>query len=308
MNESTQSIHAALLPFLGVIRLRGPDAAKFLQGQVTHDTGLLGDGRTLLTACNTPQGRVIAVLRLRQTEEAVYALLPADLLEHVAARLRRFVLRAKVDVQIAADLQPAWVGTQPFSTTLAVDGYDATRTMSAIPAAGATELVSFDYAPGRQVIAAPGGALRAMTGLSLSKSLPGIEQEWWAADVVAGLPQVFRASSEAFVPQMLNLDLLDAISFTKGCYTGQEIVARTQHLGRIKRRTFRYRLPAGPAPAPLAGLMLDGSKVAEVVMSAPRADGVELLAVTSLDARDRTLRSEDGREAQSLEMPYEVRG
>ena len=65
---------------------------------------------------------------------------------------------------------------------------------------------------------------------------------------------MFRASTEAFVPQMLNLDLLDGISFTKGCYTGQEIVARTQHLGRIKRRTFRYRLAAGPAPAPLAGL------------------------------------------------------
>ena len=308
MNESTQSIHAALLPFLGVIRFHGPDAAKFLQGQVTHDTQLLGDGRTLLTACNTPQGRVIAVLRLRQTEEAVYALLPTDLLEHVAARLRRFVLRAKVDVQIAADLQPAWVGTQPFSTTLATEGYDATRTMSVVPEAGATELVSFDYAPGRQVIAAPGAALRAMTGLSLSKSLPGIEQEWWATDIVAGLPQVFRASSEAFVPQMLNLDLLDAISFTKGCYTGQEIVARTQHLGRIKRRTFRYQLPAGPAPAPLAGLMLEGNKVAEVVMSAPRADGVELLAVASLDARGSTLRSEDGRGAQPLAMPYEIGG
>jgi len=308
MNESTQSIHAALLPFLGVIRCHGPDAAKFLQGQVTHDTQLLSDGRTLLTACNTPQGRVIAVLRLRQTAEAVYALLPADLLEHVAARLRRFVLRAKVDVQIAADLQPAWVGTQPFSMTLATDGYDATRTMSAVPEAGATELVSFDYAPGRQVIAAPGAALRAMTGLSLSKSLPGIEQEWWATDIVAGLPQVFRASSEAFVPQMLNLDLLDAISFSKGCYTGQEIVARTQHLGRIKRRTFRYRLSAGPAPAPLAGLTLDGNKVAEVVMSAPRENGVELLAVTSLEARGRSLRSEDGREALMVEVPYEIGG
>jgi folate-binding protein YgfZ len=308
MNESTQSIHAALLPFLGVIRFQGPDAAKFLQGQVTHDTRLLGDGRTLLAACNSPQGRVIAVLRLRQTEEAIYALLPSDLLEQLASRLRRFVLRAKVEVQIAADLQPAWVGTQPFSGTLATEGYDATRTMSAVPEAGATELISFDYAPGRQVIATPGAALRAMTGLSLTRTLPGIAEEWWAADIAAGLPQVFRASSEAFVPQMLNLDLLDAISFSKGCYTGQEIVARTQHLGRIKRRMFRYRVPAGAAPAPLAGLLLDGNKVAEVVMSASRADGVELLAVTSLEARDRTLRTEDGREALAQAMPYEVRG
>ena len=106
MHDSTQSIHAALLPFLGVLRFYGEDAARFLQGQVTHDTQLLADGRTLLAACNTPQGRVIALLRLKQTEDAVYALLPADLLEHVASRLRRFVLRAKVDVQIAAVPEP----------------------------------------------------------------------------------------------------------------------------------------------------------------------------------------------------------
>jgi folate-binding protein YgfZ len=306
MNESTQSIHAALLPFLGVLRFYGEDAARFLQGQVTHDTRLLAEGRTLLAACNTPQGRAISLMRLKQTEDAVYALLPADLLEHVASRLRRFVLRAKVDVQIAADLQVAWVGGRPFSDTLAVESYDATRTLSAIPHAGATEVVSFEYSPDRQVVAAPGAALRAITGLSLSKTLPGIEDEWWAADIAAGVPQVFRASSEAFVPQMLNLDRLDAISFSKGCYTGQEIVARTQHLGRIKRRTFGYRIAGGPTLPPLAGLTLEGNKVAEVVMSAPRGEHVVLLAVTGLDARDRTLLTEDGREAVPVGMPYGI--
>lgn len=306
MNEPTQSIHAALLPFLGVLRVHGDDAARFLQGQVTHDTALLADGRTLFAACNTPQGRVIATMRLRQTEEAIYALLPADLLERLAAHLRRFVLRARVNVQIAADLQVAWVGGQPFSESLATESYDATRTLSAIPQSGATELVSFDYCADRQVVAAPGAALRAMTGLSLTKSLPGIENEWWAADIAAGLPSVFRASTEAFVPQMLNLDLLDGISFRKGCYTGQEIVARTQHLGRIKRRMFRYRLPDGPVPAPLAALHRDGAKVAEVVIGAARDGSAEILAVTQLDARDVPLELDDGRSAEPLPMAYGV--
>jgi hypothetical protein len=306
MHDSTQTIHAALLPFLGVLRFHGEDAARFLQGQVTHDTALLADGRTLLAACNTPQGRVTALLRLKQTGDAVYALLPADLLGHVAARLRRFVLRAKVDIQIAADLQVAWVGGHPFSETLAVESYDATRTLSEIPEAGATEVVSFDYGSDRQVVAAPGAALRAITGLSLAKSLPGIEGEWWAADIAAGLPQVFGASTEQFVPQMINLDLLDGISFTKGCYTGQEIVARTQHLGRIKRRTFRYRLPPGAVPAPLTALHRDGTKVAEVAIGATRGGTVEVLAVVQLDARDVPLSLDDGRIAQPLPMPYEV--
>jgi folate-binding protein YgfZ len=133
-----------------------------------------------------------------------------------------------------------------------------------------------------------------------------VQSQWQALDIAAGLPQVFPATSGAFVPQMLNLDLLDAISFTKGCYTGQEIVARTQHLGRIKRRLCRYRLPPGPEPASLAGLYHDATKVAEVLMSAGLDDGVHVLAVTSLEAQGSALRTEDGREAQPMELPYPV--
>jgi hypothetical protein len=308
MNESMHEIHAATLPFLGLLRLQGRDATQFLQGQVTQDTRLLTGDRTLFTACNTPQGRVITTMRLKQGADAVYALLPADLLEPVADHLRRFVLRAKVDVQVAADLHAAWVGTQPVADALAVDTEKATRIRSVMPRTGATELVWFDYAADRRVVAAPDPFPRAIAGLSIGSPVPGIEQEWWAADIAAGLPQVFRASSGAFVPQMLNLDLLDGISFTKGCYTGQEIVARTQHLGRIKRRTFRYRVTGGAPLAPLAGLSLEGSKVAEVVMSAMRGPFVELLAVTSLDARDRTLLTADDREAVPVGMPYDIGG
>ena len=288
MTEPTHSRYAALLPFLGVLRIDGEDAARFLQGQLTNDARLLADGRTQLAAFNTPQGRVIALLRLRQTDDAIYALLPRELATTVATSLRRFVLRAKVDLQVATDLQVAKVA----------------RTLNPIPESAATEIVSFDYAPGRQVIAAHGATLRAMTGLSLERPHPETENEWRAADIAAGLPQVFAATSGSFVPQMLNLDRLDAISFSKGCYTGQEIVARTQHLGRIKRRTLRYRLPPGPELAPLAGLSLTGQKVAEVVMSATRDAVVELLAVTSLEALGQALQAEDGREAVPVELPY----
>jgi hypothetical protein len=304
MTETSQTIQTPLLPFLGVLRIRGDDAAGFLQGQLTNDTRLLADGRTQLTACNTPQGRVVALLRLRQTDEATYALLPLELATTVVTLLWRFVLRAKVDLQVAADLEVAWLRRQALSDAIDLTDRAATRTLSPLPGSGATEIIAFDYAPGRQVIAARGSTLRAMTGLSFERLHPEIENEWRAADIVAGLPQVFAATSGSFVPQMLNLDRLDAISFTKGCYTGQEIVARTQHLGRIKRRTLRYRLPPGPELAPLAGLSLDGQKVAEVVMSATRDAAVELLAVTSLEALGRRLLAEDGREAVPVELPY----
>ena len=164
----------------------------------------------------------------------------------------------------------------------------------------------FDYGPGRKVLAVPEGVLHEVLNAPAGESAEDVETRWWSQDVAVGLPQVFAASSEAFVPQMLNLDLLDAISFTKGCYTGQEIVARTQNLGRIKRRTARFRLPTGSSPPPLAGLSLDGTKVAEVVVSARAGDSIELLAVTNLEAWGRTLRSEDGREAVPQALPYPI--
>jgi hypothetical protein len=200
------------------------------------------------------------------------------------------VLRSKVDLQIAADLQVASIATA-----------------KALPGTVPAQLLAFDYVPGRQVIAASPDTWRSITGLALPDAPPQRLDEWLAADIRDGQPQVFAATSEAFVAQMLNLDLIDGISFSKGCYTGQEIVARTQHLGRIKRRTFRYRLDGGTLPPPLASLMLDGAKVAEVLMTGAAWGGkVELLAVTSLEARDRVLTLEDGRSANPVDMAYKV--
>jgi folate-binding protein YgfZ len=284
MNPSTAPTPTTLLPFLGVLRVAGPDALNFLQGQLTNDLRLLADGRTQLAALNTPQGRVVALLRLRLFEGTVYALLPTELIEPVSALLRRYVLRSKVRLEAATELHVGWVGQGTASGPIV-----------------------FDYAPCRRVVAATADAWRMVAGSAPIPVRAGIRDEWLALDIADGLPQVFAATSGAFVAQMLNLDLLDAISFSKGCYTGQEIVARTQHLGRIKRRLCRFVLPPGLEPAPLAGLFLGTAKVAEVVMSASRRDGsVDLLAVTSLDSLGKSLLTEDGRPAQAIDLPYRV--
>jgi hypothetical protein len=308
MNESTQSVHAALLPFLGVLRIAGADAVRFLQGQVTNDVQLLADGRTQLAAYNTPQGRVIALMRLHQTDDAIYALMPVELLERVSALLRRFVLRSRVELQIAADLQVGWIGTAALSDSVDEAAYDATRTVSPIPETAATHMVAFDYAPGRQVIAVRPEAWRSITGLSSTRARPGIENEWLAADIADGLPQVYAATAEQFVPQMLNLDLLDAISFSKGCYTGQEIVARTQHLGRIKRRMFRFSLEGGKPPAPGDKLVEGGTHSGDVVCAASTSSGAEFLAVVNLEQARHTIRlvADPGRPLSVLPLPYPV--
>ena len=163
-------------------------------------------------------------------------------------------------------------------------------------------------AEGREVVAAPAAAWRSISGLSLSRPSPHAWQDWLAADIADGLPQVFAATSEQFIPQMLNVDLVDGVSFTKGCYTGQEIVARTHHLGRVKRRSMRFVLPAGDAPAPMSNLLFDGAKAADVLVTATLPDRVEVLAVTSLDAAGKALATEDGRRAEPRALPYDLRG
>ena len=308
-DDSTLALRAVLLPSFGVLRIGGTDAVPFLQGQFTNDVRLLADGRTQVTACCTNQGRVIALARLRQTDEAIYALLPTDLLSKVATHLRKFVLRSKVEILQAADLNVGAILTGDAAATAQAHRVfdEAALTMSPVPLAGSTEIVTFQYAHDREVIAAPPVAWRSISGLSLGRPSPRAQAGWLAADIAAGLPHVFAATSEQFIAQMLNLDLVDGVSFTKGCYTGQEIVARTHHLGRVKRRTMRFHLPAGAAaPAPMSALLLDGVKVADVLLAAETDDGIELLAVTNLDAAGKLLQLEDGRSAEPRALPYSV--
>jgi folate-binding protein YgfZ len=109
-----------------------------------------------------------------------------------------------------------------------------------------------------------------------------VEHDWRLADIRAGLPQIYAATSESFVAQMLNLDLLDGISFSKGCYTGQEIIARTQHLGRIKRRMLRLSLPHGEWLLGGTAELADGRSGRLIELASVDA-GFEALAVVSLE-------------------------
>jgi tRNA-modifying protein YgfZ len=151
-------------------------------------------------------------------------------------------------------------------------------------------------------------AVAALVGDHGAGEVPGLaaDERWALALVRAGVPEIGVEASEEWVPQMLNLDLLGAVSFEKGCYTGQEIVARTQHLGRIKRRMLRFAADAAPPPPPRTALYCDGEKSGEVVLAAPAGSGVELLAVVSLEARDSPLVLEGGSACRALPLPYTV--
>jgi hypothetical protein len=131
--------------------------------------------------------------------------------------------------------------------------------------------------------------------------------EWVLADIRAGLPAIGAITSAEFVPQMVNLDLVDGISFSKGCYTGQEIVARMKYLGRVKRRMLRFAT-AGSPPPPGTALYAARGAAGQVVSSAPAVQGSEFLAVVVLDDLNGPLHLDETGLQPVLrqELPYEV--
>jgi folate-binding protein YgfZ len=281
-------IHA--LTSLGVIRIDGPDAASFLQAQVTADLRGLAPGTSTLAAWCSPQGRVIALLRIGPFADGYLAVLPRELCGSVHERLRRFVLRSRVAItDVSADLAVVGIsGREPGA-------------LDALPPPG--ELAVLRLPASRELLIGTAEPLSAATaGLD-----PAGDDAWEARCIAEGEPEVYVSTSESWVPQMLNLDLLGAVSFRKGCYPGQEIVARTQNLGRIKRRMFRYHVAGPSLPAAGAGLFLGKSKGGEVVRSARRAATGQLLAVVSLDAAGVGLTDETGEATCSPEpLPYAV--
>jgi len=153
---------------------------------------------------------------------------------------------------------------------------------------------------------APAVSLLAALETTVAGRLGGVAcASWPLALIRAGLAEVTTATSGEWIPQMLNLDLVGGISFRKGCYTGQEIVARTQHLGRIKRRMRRLRVESDP-PLPGTTIAIDGAKVGEVVLAAADGSGAELLAVLGLDAPAGAPLLPDGRACEPLALPYSL--
>jgi len=259
-----------------VLNVAGRDAASFLQGQLTQDIARVVAGQLRLAALLTPQGRVLATPWLTARDGSMLLLLPAPLAAAVHDGLKRYVLRARVELSLCE-----------------LDAALAALLTAAIGARGAEPSA-------RAATAAT--AARAADAADAADA----DARWTLALVAAGHPEIGLATSGEWIPQMLNLDLLDAISMTKGCYTGQEIVARTQNLGRIKRRMFRYATQTASPPEPKAALYAGRQKVGEVVVAATAARGSELLAVVNLDARGTPLALADGAQCAPVPLPYAV--
>ena len=277
------------LDTLGVLRVRGADAAAFLQGQLSNDLELLTANHSLLAGYHNPQGRVIALLRVLQlAPDDLLAVLPRELIDTVATRLRKFVLRAKV--RLADDSQQWRVSGLLAGDAQRRDAGDPiaaganAEIVAALPAAenavaqvAAAVAVRVTQQPARWLLIAPLSQL-SLTGGTMAP------ESWQRGAIAAGEPQVYAATSEEFVAQMLNLDALGAIAFEKGCYTGQEVIARAHYRGRVKRRMQRFVTQAPHALRPGDAGELGDGRAFRVVDAVRLADGrCEFLAVAPLE-------------------------
>jgi folate-binding protein YgfZ len=215
------------MPEISLIRITGPDASTFLQGQLTNDVARLETEEEILAAWCNPKGRVICVGPLRRIEDGYEFRVAAELAEDVVRRLTMFRFRSKVGFEVVADAET---------------------------------------------------------------SDPGLL-------VASGLPFIGRPQSEQFTPHMLNLDLLDAISFDKGCYTGQEVVARTHYKGATKRRALRFEsdVPLQPGDK----VVHDEREIGTVLNVADR----QLLAVVPVD-KSEALLTVKGNAIKPLPLSY----
>lgn len=275
-------------PGMANVEVRGPDAAGFLHAQLTSDVEALAPGGAALGAWCTPRGQVRNLFWLvRRRDGARFSLVaPAREADDLARRLRTFVLRAKVEVERTGDRVAGAAG--PGSEAFVV-GW-----AGRVPAPGAAA-----ERAGRVAVHPPVGPTRFLAfGPDLDERPPaGSEAGWRRLEIAAGIAWLTDETRESFIPQMLDLDRRGAVSFDKGCYPGQEVVARARYLGRVKRRLRLGRVADGPPPAP-GDRLRSGGRAAGTIVAAEReetGEGYELLAVLDVDRADGRIEVEDGR-------------
>ena len=300
------------LSHLGLIRVCGQEAVAFLQGQLTSDTRQISPGRAQLSAWCSPKGRMMASFLVFQYGDDIYLQLPADRLEPVLKRLRLFVLRSKVELAEASS-ELARIGIAGDCAT-AILGDPLPGNLFSVQRRGELSIIRLPGDRPRFEVVGPADAVRQLWERAESHAAPATPGFWALLDIRAGVPTVFDETADTFVPQMTNLQLVDGVSFTKGCYTGQEVVARMQYLGKLKRRMYYARIEAAETPRPGTDLFAAGSESGQgsgkIVAAQPSPDGgVEALAVVeiaSAEGGEVRLGGPDGPLLQFCPLPYAV--
>jgi folate-binding protein YgfZ len=308
--SATETVLAPLLQ-RALIRVTGDDAEDFLLGQFTNDLRVLDDTHSQLSAYCTAQGRMLAIFRVLRMTDGFMLMLPDELRDSVVQRLRMYVMRSRVTLAPVDDMVVIGL-SGPGSDALLLDLFGESPAIadSCISRDGMTA-IHVGAKRTRFELLVPTDRLATVWSQLSQKAHAVGTAAWNWLDIQDGIPTVRTATSEAFVPQMTNLDALDGINFKKGCYPGQEIVARMHYLGRLKQRMYGAHLSVDQPPAPGDKLYAPsfGEQAAGTIVDAQLAPtgGVDLLAVIQIGAAEAGeihLQAADGPDLSLTELPY----
>jgi folate-binding protein YgfZ len=299
------------LSHYGLIRVEGDDAEQFLQGQLTNDMRMLTDDHSNLAGWCNAKGRMIASFRCFRHDGRFYLQTLSDAIPAILPRLSMYVLRSKVEIK---DVSDEWVRIgltgdcaeallQPFFDELPEQANGVQQQDGMI-------LIRLPGTIHRFEVIGPCPHLKELWQTAAGQARPVTDAFWALHEIRAGIPTLYPQTRESFVPQMTNMQLIDGVSFTKGCYIGQEVVARMQYLGKLKRRMYLAHVDTENSPQPgdelFAGGSTSGQGAGKVVDAQASGKGYDLLAVIEITSaeEDQVRLGEDGPILQILNLPY----
>ncbi|RAM63291.1 folate-binding protein [Herbaspirillum rubrisubalbicans] len=311
-----QSLESFMAPLtgLGLIAATGEEAASFLHGQLTNDVQHLDSNAARLAGYCSPKGRLLATLLIWRDAQTIYLQLPRSLQPAIQKRLQMFIMRAKAKLAdasteyavlglvgpAAANALAEWFPVLPAAPYDKLDNSHGSLIRMADAAGSA-----------RYQWIAPVDTLTAAWPKLTQHLKPSASLAWRLADIRAGVPGIVAATQEQFVPQMINFELIGGVNFKKGCYPGQEIVARSQYLGKLKRRTMLATIDSAAAQAGQEVFAAaDPGQPCGMVVNAEALDDSHALALVEmkLAAADDTvhLGAADGPALHFHALPYEL--
>jgi hypothetical protein len=298
--------------WMGIARISGPDATAFLQAQLTGDITDIEPGTSRITGYCNPKGRLLAIFRILREGNDFLLLSDSMILETILLQLKIYVLRLRVELTMetlrvaiglvgpnANDLVAEFTGSRPE----VINRVCYKGNICSIPIG--------DQEKGYLVIAPPEELIKSWSAIRSQAQLAGSYQ-WTLFEIRSGLARITCATQKSFIPQSLNLDLIGGVSFSKGCYPGQEIVARVRYLGQLKHRMARAVIPQGQLPSPGDPIFLDAKQTQRagiIVNAVSLPDGTGELLVTvpfasSIGAEFPI--DQEGRSIRLVELPLET--
>jgi folate-binding protein YgfZ len=275
----------APLPQFACLEASGADARSFLHNQLTHDIKSLPEDEARLAAWCTAKGRMLANFILYpQGDDAFRLILAAELLPGIIKRLQMYVLRSQVKLaDHSADTGGLGLSGPEAATALADMGLPAPDASLHIATQDHTVIIRLP--DDRFMLFAPQERLPDFWRRLSARMRPVGQLVWQWLDIRAAFPWITGATTEAFVPQMMDFDKLGGVSFKKGCYPGQEIVARAQYLGEIKRHLYRLQSAVALQPGETLHTFTHPDKAAgQVIVCAPEPEGQYAALAVALDS------------------------